>query len=106
MDQSTVHQALYLPVIFSSQASAAPRTSKSAMPARPAARNLRFGRAAEALAQTGRRIAAIGRWVGQPADTFSGPGVPAPEDIRARYQSGVFGVTETPPSPRDLDRRW
>ena len=103
MDQSSVHQALYLPVIHGPKAA---KPAKPAMIASPGARNLRFGRAAEVLAQTGQRLALIVRRVGQPADTFTGPMPAAPEDIRARYQASIFGVTERPRSLRDADRRW
>ncbi len=110
MDQSRQHQVLYLPVVLGSAVATAPRSSaepaKPAMLARPAARNFRFGRAAGVLAQAGQRLALITRRIGQPADTYSGPGYQTPEDIRARYSAGIFGVTETPRSLRDADRRW
>jgi hypothetical protein len=103
MDQTTARQAISLPALHGALAA---KPGAPAMVARPSSRNFRFGRAADVLAHTGRRLAAIGRRVGQPVDTFSDAGVPSPEDIRARYQSGVFGVAEVPPSLRSLDRRW
>ena len=107
MDQSRQHQMLYFPVVLGSAVVTAPRhSSKPAMLARPGARNFRFGRAAGVLAQAGQRLALIARRAGQPADTFTGPMPDAPENIRARYTSGVFGVTEAPPSLRDAGRRW
>lgn len=107
MDQSRQHQMLYFPVVLGSAVVTAPRhASKPAMLARPGARNFRFGRAAGVLAQAGQRLAVIARRIGQPADTYSGPGYQTPEEIRARYSAGIFGVTETPRSLRDADRRW
>ncbi len=103
MDQSLVHHAAYLPVIHGPKAA---KPAKSAMLAQPGARNFRFSRATAALAQAGQRLAVIARRVGQPADTFSGPEAPAPEDIRTRYVSGVFGTHEMPRSLRDSSRRW
>ena len=107
MDQSRQHQMLFFPVVLGSAVVAVPRpTSKPAMIAQPGARNLRFGRAAGVLSQAGQRLAVIARRIGQPADTYSGPSYQTPEDIRARYAAGIFGVTEMPPSLRDTDRRW
>ena len=100
MDQSLVHQAAYLPVIHG------PKAAKPAMLAQPGARNFRFGRATAALAQAGQRLAVIVRRVGQPADTFTGQIAESPDDIRARYQLSIYGVTERPRSPRHADRNW
>lgn len=103
MDQRVIHQALHLPIIHGPKVGSAP---ESEMAAQPGARTLRVARAAVALAQAGQRLALIARRVGQPADTFTGPEAPAPEDVRVRYVSGVFGGIETPLSPRNASRRW
>jgi hypothetical protein len=76
------------------------------MLARPAARNFRFERAAAVVTQAGQRLAVIARRIGQPADTYTGPSYPTPDDIRARYAAGIFGAVEMPRSLRDADRRW
>ena len=103
MDQSLVRHAEYSSVTHGPKAA---KSVKPAMLAQPGARNFRFGRATAALSQAGQRLAVIVRRIGQPADTFSGPMPQTPEDIRARYTASIYGVTSTPPSLRDSDRRW
>jgi hypothetical protein len=110
MDQIVAHKAVFMPFAerhtASLESQASIRTAQSGMVAQPGARNLRFGRAAGVLAQAGQRLVVIARRVGQPADTYTGPSYLAPEDIRARYQSGVFGSTDLPRSMRDPGRNW
>ena len=113
MDQFVAHKVVFVPIVDSAKAVSTPRPSaKPAKPtqpgmlAKPSARNFRFARATATLVHAGQRLALIVRRVGQPADTFTGPVAQAPEDVRARYQSGVFGVTEAPRSLRDAGRRW
>lgn len=106
MDQIVANNALFKPLAERYTASLEPRLARRAVLARPGDRGFRFARAASVVARAGQRLAVVVRRVGQPADTYTGPMMPAPEDVRARYQAGIFGVTETPPSLWDANRRW